>query len=80
MFPDVFQHSIHIPARLSSESGLFQDLSTISPSLDPACSEGLMLLVCHYLHPSCTENGRERFIITCSCRISFIHAIYLYTH
>ena len=59
MFPDVFQHSIRIPARLSSESGLFQDLSTISPSLDPVCNEGLMLLVCNYLHPPCTKKGRK---------------------
>ena len=61
MFPDVFQHSIRIPARLSSVSGLFQDLSTIFQSLDPACNVGVMLLVCHYLHPPCTVESMERF-------------------
>ena len=59
MFPDVFQHSIHIPARLSSENDLFQALSTDleTPSLDHACNEKLMLLLCYYFYPPCTDEG-----------------------
>ena len=60
MFPDVFQYSIHIPARLSSKSGLFRAMSTISQSLDRGCNKTIMLLFCSYLYPLCTEEGIYR--------------------
>ena len=73
LYPDTFEHSLYIPGRISSESEFFQVLSRLSPSLDPACTERLKMVLCHYLHPPCTDEGRVynhvafSFLCMCAC-------------
>ena len=58
MYPDIFQHHLHIPDRIDSADDLLQASSRLSSSLDQACNKGLGLLVCYYLYPPCTDDGK----------------------
>ena len=58
LYPAIFQHYLHIPGRIDSVDDLTQASSSLSSSLDHACNKGLGLLVCHYLYPPCTDDGK----------------------
>ena len=58
LYPDTFQHYLHIPGQMESASDLLQASSRLFSSLDHTCNKGLGLLVCHYLYPPCTDDGK----------------------